>query len=284
MSTGMIVLAEDDPKLRKLYTDFFEVNGYTVAAAKDGVEALGLLHGITPSVLILDIMMPNMDGIETCRRARKIIGGDVPVMFLTASDQLDRLQECVQAGGDDYIMKTQPLNRILERVKHLTRSSTRAEMLARRTYVQKEVNVAVETHHNDWEKGIDLSSETDETVRKMSEFIAQARSRAPDGFGKTVEQKLCLIGYVTGVVKHWARIEKALNSRFSGYLRAVLAETGMLLPGEITQMIDAFDELSAEQAFEAACARGQHDCKEAKDGGAEFVPTGLTETSAAVPA
>ena len=284
MSTGMIVLAEDDPKLRKLYSDFFEVNGYTVAAAKDGVEAIGLLHGITPSVLILDIMMPNMDGIETCRRARKIIGGEVPVMFLTASDNLDRLQECVQAGGDDYIMKTQPLDRILERVKHWTRSSVRADMMARRTNVQKEVNVAVETHQIDWEHGTDLSSETDDTVRKMSVFIAQARSRAPDGFGKTVEQKLCLIGYVTGVVKHWAQIEKSLNSRFTGYLRAVLAETDMLMPDEIAQMIDAYDELSTEDSFEAACARGQHDCKEAKDGGAEFMPTGLTETSAAISA
>lgn len=143
MSSGMIVLAEDDPKLRKLYTDFLEVNGFTVAAAKDGVEALKLLIGIVPKVLVLDVMMPNMDGIETCKRARKILGSEVPIMFLTASDQIDRLQECIQSGADDYLMKTESLDRILERVRFWASPNSRQNMKERRLAAQRVVDVAI---------------------------------------------------------------------------------------------------------------------------------------------
>lgn len=282
MPSGMIVLVEDDPFLRKLYSDFLEINGFTVATAKDGIEALKLLNGITPTVLILDIMMPNMDGIETCRHARKILGGDVPIMFLTASDQLDRVQECMRAGGDDYMMKTESLDRILERVRHWTKTSARRELMTRRTQVKKDVEVAVETRQKEWEQGADLSSETDDTVRRMSEFIAQARSRAPDGFGTTVEQKLFLIGYATGVVKHWAAFEKMLNQRFTGYLRAVLTETDLLSTKEIAQMMDASNELASDRKFKTALAQGQQDCLEAAEKGLDYVPIGLAnmETSA----
>jgi DNA-binding response OmpR family regulator len=161
----MIVLAEDDPKLRKLYTDFLEVNGFTVAAAKDGNEVLGLLHVITPMVLILDIMMPIMDGIETCRRARKIIGGNVPIMFLTAVDNLDRLQECMEAGGDDYVTKTQPLERILERVKHWSRRSARQNMMIRRPHTRREVSDAIESRKR--------QSDCDSLVTAIHEIIRE---------------------------------------------------------------------------------------------------------------
>ncbi len=142
MPSGMIVLAEDDPKLRKLYTDILEVNGFTVAAAKDGVDVIRLLRGIIPKVLVLDVMMPNMDGIETCKRARKILGAEVPIMFLTASDQIDRLQECMQAGGDDYMMKTDSLDRILERIKYWASPGARQNMKERRLAAQRVVDVA----------------------------------------------------------------------------------------------------------------------------------------------
>lgn len=284
MTSGMIVLAEDDPKLRKLYVDYLEVNGFTVAAAKDGVDAIRLLRGIVPTVLVLDVMMPNMDGIETCKRARKILGTEVPIMFLTASDQMDRLHECVQAGADDYMMKTESLDHILERIKHWATASSRRDMMLRRSNARREVDSAVESHQDPSGTGAGLSSETDETVQEMTRFITQATSLAPDGFGGTVEQKLFLFGYVSGVVEHWTESKTPSKSKFFAYLRVVLTETGLLSPDEIGQLIASFDETSAGKLFKTARVRAQHDCIEIEEEGPEFTPKGFTKVPASAAA
>ena len=102
-TSGIILFAEDDRKLRKLYTDALEASGYNVITATDGDEALELLHTVRPKLILLDVMMPNLNGIETCRRARKMIGSEVPIVFLTALDQLSTVHDCISAGGDDTL-------------------------------------------------------------------------------------------------------------------------------------------------------------------------------------
>ncbi|MCZ6859734.1 MAG: response regulator [Alphaproteobacteria bacterium] len=125
MSTKTIVLAEDDPELRRLYTDFFTAHGFKVMAAANGLEALSLLHRVQARLVLLDIMMPELNGIETCRRARALIDRDTPIVFLTSLDYIDYVRKGIQAGGDDYIIKTAPLDEILERVTYWTSSLAR---------------------------------------------------------------------------------------------------------------------------------------------------------------
>ncbi len=84
-----ILFAVDDRRLRRLYSDALEASGCKVITAADGAEALELLYAVRPTVILLDIMMPNLNGIETCKRAREMVGGEVPIIFLTALDQLD---------------------------------------------------------------------------------------------------------------------------------------------------------------------------------------------------
>ncbi|MCZ6859749.1 MAG: response regulator, partial [Alphaproteobacteria bacterium] len=120
MITKTIVLAEDDPKLRRLYTDFLNANGFNVMAASDGLEALSLLHRVQPRLVLLDIIMPDLNGIETCRRARAIIDYKTPIVFLSSLDYADHVKEGLEAGGDDYILKTSQLEVILERVQYWT--------------------------------------------------------------------------------------------------------------------------------------------------------------------
>ncbi|MFQ5783214.1 MAG: response regulator transcription factor [Alphaproteobacteria bacterium] len=277
MHSGLIILAEDDDKLRKLYSDYLGHQGFTIVAAKNGAEVLPLLHNLTPSILILDIMMPKMDGIEACRQARKIIGADVPVIFLTASDALDRLHECMAAGGDDYLIKSSKLNVLLQRVIHWTRATSRSETKRRRAEVLKEIKAAVENAKLDADHGHDLTADSDDMVRQMSEFIAAARSAAPEKFGGTVEEKRFLLGYATGVADHWSENAATIRPRFMAYLRAVLAESNLLTQEEISQMLGAFAELSAERLFKTARIRGQYDCLEAENQGSEFIPTGLAK-------
>ncbi len=124
MNNGLIVIAEDNVMQRKLYSDFLELHGFTVVTANNGLEALTLLKTLKPKVLILDIMMPEMNGIETCRQVRKQVGPSLPIVFLTAADELDKLDDGMKAGGNDYLIKTASLDHILSRVCYWARPTS----------------------------------------------------------------------------------------------------------------------------------------------------------------
>ena len=131
------------------------------------------------------------------------------------------------------------------------------------------------------DRGAGASGETDEAVREMSRFIATARSVAPDSFGSTTEQKISLIGYITGVVEYWANVGRTSKAQYLSNLRAVVAESGLLTNEEIPQLLDAFDELSVEQAFETGLRWSRQDCAEAAGKDLDFVPTGLARLASA---
>jgi len=132
MNSGLIMVVDDDAKLRRIYNDVLTANGFTVIAAKSGEECLALLHRTVPKVLVLDIMMPDMDGIETCRRARKMVGENVPILFLTAADSMETVRACLEAGGDDYLMKSGSPSAVVERVQRL--ATVNKQVLQRRRH------------------------------------------------------------------------------------------------------------------------------------------------------
>jgi CheY-like chemotaxis protein len=263
-TSGIVLFAEDDPKLRKLYSDALGASGYNVISAADGDEVLELLHTVKPKIMLLDIMMPRLSGIDACKRARKMIG----------SEQLDTVQECIAAGGDDYIMKSESVSTIVERVGHwMKRPPTREHLSKRRERVLAEVVAQVNRDDDPFE----LSSQTDETVREISEFLRKARANAGDSFGKTVKEKLYLLGYVTGVVEHWAELRKVLADQFFDYLSAVLRETNVLAADEISEMVARFEELSTDTCFGIARAYGRNDPARGADQGEECTPVGLSQ-------
>lgn len=269
---GVILFAEDDSKLRKLYTDALSASGHSVITASDGVEALELLHSVKPKLLLLDVMMPNLNGIETCRRARKIIGSEIPIIFLTALDQLSNVHDCISAGGDDYIVKSEGVAAIIKRVAHwLKYKPGRQRLSARREGML--ADVVTEVHRGTTIAR--LSSETDETVREISEFLSAARANAAVNFGQTVKEKIYLLGYVTGIVEHWSENNVSLEERFLDYLGAILSETGVLEDDEISEMVSAFDELSADTYFGIARAYGHNDPMQQESQGDDYLPIGL---------
>ena len=269
---GVIVFAEDDRKLRKLYTDALSASGYSVFVACDGDEAVKLLYTVKPKLLLLDVMMPKMNGIETCRRARKIIGSEVPIVFLTALDQLSNVHDCVAAGGDDYIVKSEGVAAIIERVGQWVQHRPGRKLLsARRDTMLADVTAEVDRST----ANAQLSSETDETVREISEFLAAARANAADNFGQTVNEKTYLLGYVTGAVEYWAELRGSLENRFLDYLGAVLKETGVLEDDEVSQMVSGFNDLSADTYFGIARTYSRDDPVQWKNQGDNYQPIGL---------
>ena len=114
-----ILIADDDPHIRQVVRFAVEKAGYLVVEAKDGAEALSSISKNKPDLVILDVMMPEMDGTEVCRRLRA--DSDVPVVFLSSRDEeIDRIIG-LELGGDDYVTKPFSPRELMARVKAVLR-------------------------------------------------------------------------------------------------------------------------------------------------------------------
>jgi DNA-binding response OmpR family regulator len=102
-----------------------------VFAAETVKEAEQFLLTNTPIVIVLDIMMPEINGIEACQRFRKALGDRIPILFLTAADTMEVVLMAMKAGGDDYIVKSGSPSTLIERIKHW-RTTTHADLPERR--------------------------------------------------------------------------------------------------------------------------------------------------------
>lgn len=119
-----VLIAEDDPHIRAGLAEILAAEGYTVQAAADGAEALMSFAGKRPDFVILDIMMPLVDGYEVCRRIRRT-DPEVPIVFLSArSEEIDRVLG-LELGADDFINKPFGVREIVARIRAVTRRCLR---------------------------------------------------------------------------------------------------------------------------------------------------------------
>jgi DNA-binding response OmpR family regulator len=131
-SQGLILLVDDNAVQSRLYGDVLMAEGFTVVAMSNAKEAEQFLLANVPSVILLDIMMPDVDGIEACQRFRKQIGERSPILFLTASDTVDILLAAFKAGGDDFFVKINGHAKLVERVKYWRNLASRSDNHGRR--------------------------------------------------------------------------------------------------------------------------------------------------------
>jgi len=115
-----IVVVDDDDKITSLLRRSLAFDGYEVTTASNGIEGLKVLLGKEPDMLILDVMMPQVDGWEVCRRVRES-GSTVPILMLTAKDDIDDRVKGLDLGADDYLVKPFALEELLARVRALLR-------------------------------------------------------------------------------------------------------------------------------------------------------------------
>jgi two-component system response regulator MprA len=115
-----VLVVDDDKAVRESLRRSLEFNGYDVSLAADGAEALAGIGSIGPDVVIMDVMMPRLDGIETTKALRKA-GNDIPVLVLTARDAVGDRVEGLDAGADDYLTKPFALQELLARLRALLR-------------------------------------------------------------------------------------------------------------------------------------------------------------------
>jgi DNA-binding response OmpR family regulator len=118
MMEKTVLVVDDDPNALDIVRTFLESKGYTVATAQDGNEALSLLEEVRPATVLLDVMMPGMDGWEVARVIKNHpTHGSVRVVMLTARSDFADKHEGLRAGADDYIVKPIQLRELGERVE-----------------------------------------------------------------------------------------------------------------------------------------------------------------------
>lgn len=118
-----ILVVDDDRAVRESLRRSLSFNGYSVALAQDGLEALDLINSDRPDALVLDVMMPRLDGLEVCRQLRSL-GDDLPILVLTARDSVSERVAGLDAGADDYLPKPFALEELLARMRALLRRTT----------------------------------------------------------------------------------------------------------------------------------------------------------------
>ena len=115
-----ILVIDDDEKITSMLRRGLAFEGYDVHTANNGTEGLSKVLSVDPDLIILDIMMPMIDGFEVCRRLREG-GSTTPVLMLTAKDEVENRVKGLDLGADDYLVKPFALEELLARVRALLR-------------------------------------------------------------------------------------------------------------------------------------------------------------------
>ena len=117
-----LLVVDDEPNIRELLSASLRYAGFEVATAADGQQALALADSFRPDLLVLDVMMPGLDGFGVVRRLRQS-GRHTPVLFLTARDAAEDKVSGLTLGGDDYVTKPFSLDEVLARIRAVLRRS-----------------------------------------------------------------------------------------------------------------------------------------------------------------
>ncbi len=159
-----ILIIEDDQAILKLLQRSLAYEGYTVDTATDGRTGLILARDHNPDLVILDWMLPGMDGLEVCHRLRT--GGSLPILMLTAKDTIQDRVQGLDAGADDYLVKPFNLDEVLARIRALLRR-TQPE----RVPVLKFADLSLDTGSRQASRGSRLVSLTAKEYELLELFL-----------------------------------------------------------------------------------------------------------------
>lgn len=203
-----ILIVEDEPNMRLGLKDNLEFEGYTVELAEDGAEGLSKILKESYDLIIMDVMMPKMSGLDACKKAREA-GIEAPILLLTAkSEEVDKVIG-LELGADDYVTKPFSLRELLARIKAILRrvtlrkepgktSETKVGRLTVNfdTYTSNDSNGAVRMSHKEYAILQYLLSRKNETVsrydllEKVWGYDESPTTRTVDNFIVKLRQKI----------------------------------------------------------------------------------------------
>ena len=124
-----ILLVDDDPNIRQLVNLYLEKEGFEVVMADRGDEAVKIFKSTPPNLILLDVMLPGMDGWQVCREVRKI--SNIPIIMLTAKDETFDKVLGLELGADDYMVKPFEMKELVARIKAVLRRFQNSETPAK---------------------------------------------------------------------------------------------------------------------------------------------------------
>ncbi|MQY03658.1 response regulator transcription factor [Actinomadura macrotermitis] len=137
--TARILVVDDEPNIRDLLAQTLRLVGYEVATAASGGAAVAAARETAPALVVLDVMLPDLDGFEVARRLRAA-GRDMPIVFLTARDAVEDRIAGLTAGGDDYVAKPFSLEEVVLRIRAVLRRTGGERPAARLRYADLELD------------------------------------------------------------------------------------------------------------------------------------------------
>jgi two-component system alkaline phosphatase synthesis response regulator PhoP len=130
-----ILCVDDEKKNLELLEAFLEPKGYAVLFAENGKVGIEMVKRDRPNLILLDVMMPEMDGLQACRELRKDSGNRViPIMMVTSSDKDKDIVQSLEIGADDYIIKPVSKKELLDKVVNLLSKAKTAELPSQRHF------------------------------------------------------------------------------------------------------------------------------------------------------
>jgi DNA-binding response OmpR family regulator len=125
--TNTVLIIEDDRDLARNLADFLQLQGYVADYASDAHSAMHLLTSSDYQLIVLDLMLPGQDGLTLCRRIREELRSRIPIVVLTAKDEIDTKVSAFDIGADDYVVKPVALREIEARIRALIRRASGRE-------------------------------------------------------------------------------------------------------------------------------------------------------------
>lgn len=258
MPEGTLILAEDQALLRQLYTTALRAKGFTVVAVSNGREALELIGRVVPKVMVLDINMPEMNGIEVCRRARGIVGYDVPILFLTASDSLEVLQDCMQAGGSDFLVKTDNIANIIHRIAFWANRHTATQRIQQRPQMLANLEEKLGPNRTNSQDPLPPGAGIEVPIR-LRRFLADARSHARTDYGAGLQQYRMFLGYVAAALDLALVTDFARKPHYWTLLQDCLKPTGALQNEQFRALLDQWDQSCQDDFFAEGAMTARED-------------------------
>jgi putative two-component system response regulator len=158
--TSIILIVDDEPAGRQTLESILDEQGYQLEMAENGLQAIEMAHRFLPDVILLDIMMPDMDGFEVCQRIRSDpMLAEIPIIMLTALDDRKSLLDGLDAGADDYITKPYDRFELRARLIGITRLNRYRKLLDERTNIEQahlQLLDAYDATIEGWSRAMDL--------------------------------------------------------------------------------------------------------------------------------
>ena len=173
MAKGKLLIVEDDTRLLEALRLYLGKAGYEIITAANGLEGLQKMYAHRPDLIVLDVMMPRMDGWETCRRIREM--SDVPIIMLTALGQEDEKVKGLKLGADDYLAKPFGLKELEARVEAVLRR-TRLPPPTREAVLYADGKLVIDSERWEVSRGGQLVELT-ATERRLLFYLAENAGR-----------------------------------------------------------------------------------------------------------